>query len=130
MKFVGTSRVFRDGSGSGTAMSGIYNLDPWEGTRQTLNPTESPVVGFPSASRIREISSLPELIRRKLDEPPPGRGAIVEAFATYLAPFVPASHNDWTSPVDEQALDNYSRLVAALRHYVEERSSAAARTLP
>ena len=38
---------------------------------------------------------LPQLVRARLAAPQPPRAAVVDAFAAYLAPFYPASHNDW-----------------------------------
>ena len=79
---------------------------------------DSPVTVFPSASRIGEISDLPKLVRTKLVEPPPDRSQIVEAYASYLAPFMPASHNDWRVGIEEQAIERYGKLFSMLEQYV------------
>jgi len=81
---------------------------------------DSPVAVFPSASRIGEIVELPGLIRKKLGESPPGRDQIIEAYAEYLAPFIPASHNDWTK-VDVEEIGGYVKLFDALREHVNAR---------
>jgi hypothetical protein len=68
---------------------------------------DSPVKLFPSVSTIGKTIDLPDLVRAKLAESPPDRAAIVEGLATYLAPFYPASQNDWgVSPTDAQ-IDGY-----------------------
>jgi hypothetical protein len=79
----------------------------------------SPVTLFPSASRIGELPELPMLVRSKLAELPPSRSAIVQAYASYLAPFWPASHNDWTVMPSEQEIDSYIKLFGALEQYLQ-----------
>lgn len=78
---------------------------------------DSPVALFPSASRIGKIHELPELIKRKLTEVAPERGAIVSAFASYLAPFQLASHNDWTRTLSDVDVDNYVDFFEQLRQH-------------
>lgn len=85
---------------------------------------ESPIAVFPSVSRIGDIRCLPQLIRSKLAESRPSRSEIIDAYATYLAPFIRASHNDWRMKIDREALDGYQRLFDALRRYVVEGSSS------
>jgi hypothetical protein len=64
---------------------------------------DAPVKMFPSVSTLGRTVELPGLIRSKLAEPSPQRADIVAAFAKYLAPFCPASHNDWhVSPTDAE----------------------------
>ena len=80
---------------------------------------DSPVTLFPSACRIGELPDLPMLVRRKLTEPAPSRSAIVHAYASYLAPFLPTSYNDWRVMPSENEIDNYIILFDALRQYLE-----------
>jgi hypothetical protein len=89
---------------------------------------ESPVTVFPSASRIGAIPDLPELIRRKLIEPRPDRNEIIDAYASYLSPFMPASHNDWRVAISEPAIESYVKLFSALRQHVAGRSAIALQT--
>ena len=84
---------------------------------------ESPVAMFPSATRVGEITELPQLIRRKLAEPAPERGRIVDAYAAYLAPFMPASHNDWNLELSEQAIERFALCFDALRQHLTVRSA-------
>lgn len=79
---------------------------------------ESPVTVFPSATGIGRLDELPGLVRSKLDEPAPTRERIVAAYATYLAPFRPASHNDWTAPPSDGEAGRFAALFAALRDHV------------
>lgn len=86
---------------------------------------DSPVCMFPSASRVGEIADLPMLVRSKLAQPPPERDEIVAAYVDYLAPFMPASHNDWRVEVAADAIDGYVALFGALERYVRAGSSAS-----
>jgi hypothetical protein len=88
---------------------------------------DSPTKVFPSASTIGKTTELPALVRAKLTESRSSRAAIVEAYACYLAPFYPASLNDWgITPTDSQ-IDGYAHLFALLqRHLQGERESASA----
>lgn len=78
----------------------------------------SPVTRFPSVAGIGPLIDLPSLVRRKLADPPPARGEIIEAFADYLAPFRPASHNDWNSAGDPGEPARFARLFMALRQHL------------
>jgi hypothetical protein len=46
-------------------------------------------------------------VRRKLTEKMPERTTTVEAFMAYLAPFCPASLNDWTIRPTDAEIDGY-----------------------
>lgn len=79
---------------------------------------DSPVTLFPSVSRIGEIQVLPALMRRKIDQPAPTRDQIIQAYASYLAPFSPASHNDWQQILSGSETEAYVRLFDRLRQHV------------
>jgi predicted secreted protein len=82
---------------------------------------DSPATLFPSVSRIGELSGLPALVRAKLAEPPPARSAIVAAYFDYLAPFRPATHNDWTRQQSESDLRSIAAMLEDLRAYLMAR---------
>jgi hypothetical protein len=87
---------------------------------------DSPSKVFPSVSTIGKTTDLPALVRSKLAEPAPSRSQIVDGFAAYLAPFYPASANDWSvKPTDAQIAD-YVKLFELLRAHTEklEKSSS------
>jgi hypothetical protein len=86
---------------------------------------DSPVSLFPSVSTIGAITELPGLIRAKLREAPPPRSAIIEAYASYLRPFLPAGYNDWYRKIPDEEIGNYVRLFDALAHHVAELSAAS-----
>ena len=76
---------------------------------------DSPAKVFPNVSTAGKTTDLPALVRRKLGEKAPSHSEIVAAFANYLAPFYPASSNDWTTvrPTDAQ-IDDYVRVLELL----------------
>lgn len=78
----------------------------------------SPVRLFPSASTIGRTVDLPMLLRAKLAEGPPERARIVYAYAKYLAPYYPASMNDWQIPPTDLEIAGYVKLFALLENYV------------
>jgi hypothetical protein len=79
---------------------------------------DSPTKIFPSVSTFGRTPDLPALVRKKIDESRPSRAAVVDAFATYLAPFYPASHNDWTIRPTDDEIDGYVHLFALLEIYL------------
>jgi hypothetical protein len=76
---------------------------------------DSPVKVFPTVSTIGKTTDLPALVRQKLAEKVPARARIVAAFAAYLAPFYPASSNDWTVQPTDAQIDDYVRLFELLK---------------
>jgi hypothetical protein len=79
---------------------------------------DSPAKVFPSVSTFGRTVDLPSLVRGKLAEDPPKRSQIIAAFAEYLAPFHPASGNDWSMvPTDAQIAD-YVKLMELLKTHV------------
>lgn len=85
---------------------------------------DSPNVIFPSVSRIGEITDLPALIRKKLTEVSPSRKEIVNAYASFLAPFSSASTNDWTIPITDEQIVDYVNLFNSLKQYMLEKKHA------
>lgn len=85
---------------------------------------ESPVTVFPSARSIGRIDELPALVRSMLQSRPPLRSEIIDAFASYLAPFMPVSHNDWSVAGAQGEGGRFARLFAALRDHVVGRNQA------
>lgn len=114
------TRKFIEKAGMIVSIQGTIGLEAALLGKPVIMLGDSPVTLFPSASRIGEISDLPILIRRKLVESPPSRTDIVNAYAAYLAPFLPASQNDWTVQRTVEEIDNYVMLLNTLKQYVLE----------
>jgi capsule polysaccharide modification protein KpsS len=99
------------------AIQGTMGLEGALLGRPVIMLGDSPVTIFPSASSVGALADLPALVRRKLAQPVPSRQQIVQAYAAYLAPFSPASHNDWTLRRTEQEIDDYVRLFGTLKQH-------------
>jgi hypothetical protein len=79
---------------------------------------ESPVSAFPSVLSAGKLDELPKLVRSAFAMRTPSREAIIEAYANYLTPFLPASHNDWRVARTAAEIDQYVALFARLRDYL------------
>ncbi|HEX9707027.1 MAG TPA: hypothetical protein VGA24_05245, partial [Steroidobacteraceae bacterium] len=89
---------------------------------------DSAVSVFPSAARIGTLDEFPALVRRQLAKARPGRSEIIESYASYLAPFLPASHNDWRTRKNAAEVEGFVRLFDALRVYIDTRTNVSVRT--
>jgi hypothetical protein len=120
------ARPFIEQAGLVVSIQGTMGLEAALLGRPVIMLGESPVTLLPSATQVGAITDLPALVRRKLEEDPPPRESIVEAFADYLAPFLPASHNDWRAPADAGEPRRFVALFDALRQHVAGKASPAA----
>jgi hypothetical protein len=103
------------------AIQGTMGLEAALLGKPVIMLSDSPTDVFPSVSRLGAITDLPSLVNRKLSETHPGRGLIVDAYATYMAPFAPASTNNWgVIPTDEQ-IEGYLGLLGMLEEYVSHK---------
>lgn len=100
------------------AIQGTIGLEAALLGRPVVMFAESPTLAFPSASAFGKTTDLPRLLRAKLAEKAAERDRIVEAFAAYLAPFYPASNNDWSAILDDADIDKYVRLFRLMENYV------------
>jgi hypothetical protein len=113
------SRSFVEKSALVVAIQGTVGLEAALLGKPVIMLGESPVNVFPSVDGIGHITDLPELVRRKLAESAPQREDIIEAFASYLAPFMHASHNDWTATGKAGEAERFATLFGALRRHLE-----------
>jgi hypothetical protein len=102
------------------AIQGTIGLEAALLGRPVIMFAESPTLAFPSASAFGKTTDLPRLLRAKLTEIEPERDRIVEAFAAYLAPFYPASNNDWNEIPDDASIDRYVRVFRLMEIYVND----------
>jgi Capsule polysaccharide biosynthesis protein len=101
------------------AIQGTIGLEAALLGRPVIMFAESPILAFPSVSAFGRAADLPRLVRAKLIEIKPARGRIVEAYAAYLAPFYPASDNDWNQILNDADIDNYVRLFRLMENHIE-----------
>lgn len=76
--------------------------------------SDSPMRVFPNVSTFSRTVDLPKLVREKLAELPPSRPTVLAALEKYLAPFHPASSNEWEIVPTAEQIDNYVRLFGGL----------------
>jgi len=79
---------------------------------------------FPGATMVGKTVDLPAVVREKLAASPPSRSAIIDALAKFLAPFYPASSNDWTQLPDDTAIDGFASLFNLLQVHLRERMAS------
>jgi len=79
---------------------------------------DSPYQHFPRTERARRPDEIYQQIRRMLELPPPSDEEIVEAYAVYMARYMPGRINDWTRPIEEDELARLADCFRALRAYV------------
>ena len=108
------------------AIQGTMGLEAALLGRPVILLGNSPVEVFPSAARAGALDDLPTLVREQLSIRLPLRSEIIEAYATYLAPFLPAGHNDWRIRKSAAEVDGFVRLFDALQAYLAGRMSASA----
>jgi len=79
---------------------------------------DSPYVNFPRSERAKRPEELYEQIGRMLHEPPPSDDEIVEAYAFYMARYMPGRINDWSRPITSDEQERYAACFEALRSYL------------
>ena len=80
---------------------------------------DSPYLHFPRSERAKRPDEIYQQIRRLLDLSPPSDDEIVEAYATYMARYMPGRINDWSRPVEADESERLANCFRALRAYVE-----------
>ncbi len=80
---------------------------------------DSPYQHFPRTERAKRPDEVNQQIRRMLELRPPSDDEIGEAFAAYMARYMPGRINDWSRPIEEDELERLSDCFRALRAYVE-----------
>ncbi len=80
---------------------------------------DSPYQHFPRTERAKRPDELHQQVRRMLELPPPNDEEIVEAFAAYMARYMPGRINDWSRPIEKDEFERLSDCFRALRSYIE-----------
>lgn len=70
----------------------------------------SPVTTFPGVRQVGDIEGLPDLVRSCLRSPVSSESEILQGYANYLRPFMPASHNNWATEKTNAEIDNFAAL--------------------
>ncbi|MEO8464195.1 MAG: hypothetical protein ABI640_02560 [Gammaproteobacteria bacterium] len=120
------SRAFVEAADLVVAIQGTLGLEAALLGIPVIMLGNSPITLFPSATRVGEISDLPKLIRSKLAESRPDRSKIIEAYVSYLSPFMPAGHNNWTVEPTTEEVDGYVNVFRNLKNFLTSRPIVAA----
>jgi len=80
---------------------------------------------FPRTERAKRPDEIYQQIRRMLDQPPPNDDEIVDAYAAYIARYMPGRINDWDRPIEPEQLDQLADCFGALRSYCNDPVSGA-----
>ncbi|HKQ13575.1 MAG TPA: hypothetical protein VJT80_09105 [Steroidobacteraceae bacterium] len=80
---------------------------------------DSPYVHFPRSERAAHPDELCLQIQRLIALPPPSDDEIVEAYATYIARYLPGRINDWGRPIEPDELSALADCFRALRLCLE-----------
>lgn len=81
---------------------------------------ESPYLRFPRTERALAPDAVFGQIQRMLRQAPPSDEEIVEAFAAYIARYMPARMNDWSRPIADPDHDRFARCFEALRDHLAQ----------
>jgi hypothetical protein len=79
---------------------------------------DSPYQHFPRTERAKRPDEVYGQIRRMLDLPPVADDEIIEAYARYMARYMPGRINDWTRPIAPDQLNQYADCFRSLRVYL------------
>lgn len=112
------SREFLEKADLVVAIQGTLGLEAALLGKPVIMLGESPVGAFPTAVRAGALADLPGLVRSQLALARPSRERIEEAFADYLAPFMPAGPNHWGVPRSEAELEGFARMFDVLREHL------------
>jgi hypothetical protein len=124
------SRTFIERADLVVAIQGTMGLEAALLGRPVILLGDSPVTAFPGAVRAGALDDLPGLVRQSIARRAPHRDEIIEAYADYLVPFLPASHNDWRVKKSAGEIENFVGLFEALRNHLAGRPQKSIRTAP
>jgi hypothetical protein len=116
-----SSRPFVEQSAGLIVISGTMGLEGALLGKPVIALGRMAYASFPTVARVADLNEMPELVRRQLSMPHPGREAIVEAYADYLSRFICATGpssttqlDDWAT-CDEPAVEERAGFVAFFR---------------
>jgi len=101
------------------AIQGTMGLEAALLGKPVIMLANSRAVLMPSVSSCSEIEELAPLIRRKIAEPPPPRELIINKFAEYLRPYMPAMDNDWSKRIEDCEIHGYANLFLAMQKHLQ-----------
>lgn len=116
-----SSREFIENASMLFSIQGTIGLEGALIGKPTIMFGDSPVVKFPSVSKVSKIEELPELVIRKLQESPPSRDMIVLGFSNYLKNFMPSCSDDWVNTLERgltnEEVQNFKNIFSLLNKF-------------
>jgi len=95
------SRPFVERSAGLIVISGTMGLEGALLGKPVIALGRMAYASFPTVERVGDLNDMPEVVRRQLAMPHPGREAIVEAYADYLSRFICATGPSATTQLDD-----------------------------
>jgi hypothetical protein len=102
------------------AIQGTASLEAALLGKPVLMFGDSPYLHFPRTERARHPDEVHQQICEMLARSPASDAMIIDAFATYMARYMPGRINDWSKPIEEEALANLTKCFQRLRQYLKE----------
>ena len=113
-------RAFVEQAALVVAIQGTASLEAALLGKPVLLFGDSPYQHFPRARRATRPDELYQQIRELLDLPPPDDAEIVQAFASYMARYMPGRINDWTREIEPEMAEQLGGCFGSLRAYLED----------
>lgn len=114
-----SSSVFLDRATLVVGIAGTASLEAALLGKPVLLFGDSPYQHFPRTERAKRPDELYEQIQGMLNRTPPTEEEIVDAYAVYLARYMPGRINDWGRPIEDEEFARLADCFRALRDYVE-----------
>lgn len=124
-----TSRKFVDAAAMIFSITGTIGLEGALLGKQVVMFGDSPILKFPSVSKMTDYEQLPALVAKKLATPVPTDAEIIRAFAHFLKSFLPSCSDNWVvtlteglTPEEEQ---NFIVIFERLNAFVEKQQAGS-----
>lgn len=99
-------------------ITGTSNIEAALRGKPVLLFADSPYVHFPRSERALRPDQLHQQIARMLGRTAPSDDETVEAFAAYIARYMPGRINDWGRPITSEEVGRLSECFRALTDYI------------
>jgi capsule polysaccharide modification protein KpsS len=119
------SRPFLEQSALVVGITGTSNLEAALRGKPVLLFGDSPYVEFPRSERAKRPDELYAQLLRMLNQPVPMDAEIIEAYATFMARYMPGRINDWSKPIEPDESKRLADCFKALRAYCENPTNRA-----
>lgn len=116
---------FLEGADLVIGIQGTSSLEAALMGKPVLMFGDSPYLHFPYTERAKRPDELYAQIARMLEKTDRDDSAIIGAYATYLARYMPGRINDWSRPITPAELERYVACFARLKDFVRSPGSVS-----